>query len=81
MLLLLTQTHINTCMCVHAHTHTHTHTLHSPCYIHSPDTLENTNAQLSATIETLEAERDDEIERVQELMLESTQLQFSKEKL
>ena len=59
----------------------HTHTLHLPCYIHSPDILENTNAQLSVTIETLEAERDDEIERVQELMLESTQLQFSKEKL
>ena len=63
---------------MHVRACTHTH---SPCYIHSPDTLENTNAQLSATIETLEAERDDEIERVQELMLESTQLQFSKEKL
>ena len=45
------------------------------------DTLQSTNAELTVTIERLEEERDDEIQRVQELMMESTQLQISKEKL
>ena len=85
-----TYTHACTCtqnihMLTYTHTcarmHTHTFTLSYHTILYTPDTLESMNAELIATIERLEEERDDEIQRVQELMMEAAQLQMGKEKL
>ncbi|XP_065919238.1 girdin-like isoform X2 [Dysidea avara] len=43
--------------------------------------LTNTNAELMATIERLEEEKDEEIQRVQELMMESAKIQLAKERI
>jgi len=45
------------------------------------ETLTNTNSELVATIERLEEEKDEEIQRVQELMMESAKIQLANEKL
>ena len=77
-----TYTHACTCtQNIHMLTYTHTFTLSYHTILYTPDTLESTNAELIATIERLEEERDDEIQRVQELMMEAAQLQMGKEKL